>query len=216
MESYSQPTEQEKKLLAWKQRLRLLEEKFISTFPSLGFKHVAIPGDGNCLFRAVCMSLYGTDESHFDLRRVVAQYLRLNSEFFRPFITGVVERYIQTLEENGSWAGDMEIQILSEIYDCPIEIYTTSNKAIKTFNEESHEHSEPIRLLYLQRNHYDAIVYDDKHGPLHGVAFGGIEREALSELKNSKNKTDQTRLKNSRLVFEQDCKPLFKEFKKRY
>lgn len=214
MESYRPPTEEEKKLAAFKQRLRVLELKFIDSFASLGFKHVAIPGDGNCLFRAVCMSLYGSDDSHLELRRVVAQYLRLNSEFFRPFITGIVERYIQTLEENGSWAGDIELQILSEIYDCPVEIYTTSNKAIKVFNEAADEHTEPIRLLYLQRNHYDAIVPDDKQAPLHDVAFGGIEKEALSELK--RNKKDPARLKSSRLVFEQDCKLLFMKFRRRY
>ena len=39
------------------------------------------------------------------------------------------------MAKNGSWGDDVEIQALSEIYDCPIQIYAYSTKQMRTFHE---------------------------------------------------------------------------------
>ena len=46
-----------------------------------------ITGDGNCLFRAVCFSLYKDDKGHAKLRHDVCEYMIANRSQFDGLLT---------------------------------------------------------------------------------------------------------------------------------
>lgn len=109
-------------------------------------------------------------------------YMEIEKDYFRPFIThskGLLS-YIEEMRQDGKWGGDIELQILSEIYDVKIEVYNHSYKPVKVFNENASQQSEKIvRLLYLQFSHYDSLHFlKEKKCVIEG-AFGTLERIVL-------------------------------------
>ena len=60
-------------------------------------------------------------------------------DHFRPFITHSLglEKYIEGMRKLGCWAGDIELQVISELYDVRIEIFEYNEVPIKVFNENA-------------------------------------------------------------------------------
>ena len=58
-----------------------------------------VPGDGNCLFRALSDQLYGEDARHAEIRADVVDYMRRNRGDFEPFLVDETsfERHLQNL-----------------------------------------------------------------------------------------------------------------------
>lgn len=74
----------------------------------------------------------------------------------------------------GVWGDDVELQAISDKYNRPIEIYSGSNKPLKTFHENMNEFNlkkenedikneekikiSPIRISYHGKEHYNSII----------------------------------------------------------
>lgn len=126
-----------------------------------------VRGDGNCLFRAISDQVYGTDKHYNILRRYCMDYLVINKRYFEPYIDEEFDEYIKDKRRDTVWGDDVEIEVLSEIYNRPVEIYRGSNNPLKTFHEYNSVNNEtndynfsltPIRLSYHRKNHYNSIV----------------------------------------------------------
>ncbi|XP_033228662.1 deubiquitinase OTUD6B [Belonocnema kinseyi] len=94
-----------------------------------------IPSDGHCLYNAVAhqLTLLGLSPFGFqDLRSKTAVYMRENMSDFLPFITSSksedllspeeYEKYCDNVAETSAWGGAVELQVLSKILECPIEV----------------------------------------------------------------------------------------------
>ena len=140
------------------------------------------------LFCNIVRALYGKDVNHLKLRQFVADYLQAEITFYRQFIATPPgpDNYIRRIREPGSWADDIELQIMSEKYDCSIEVYSDSTTPIKIFNENPTAIDMRVRLHYIGSCHYDAI-WDSrrKNCPLEGHAFGIVEKDSLESAKGS-------------------------------
>lgn len=44
------------------------------------------PGDGNCLFRALCDQLYGSPKEHLVLRREICDWMDAHHEHYQGFV----------------------------------------------------------------------------------------------------------------------------------
>ena len=90
--------------------------------------------------------------------------MKINKEF---------DNYINMKSKLGVWGDDVELQAISEIYNRPIEIYSGSNKPLKTFHENINEFNlkqenkdnqleikkiSPIRISYHGQEHYNSII----------------------------------------------------------
>ena len=126
-----------------------------------------VRGDGNCLFRAISDQVYGTDKHYDILRRYCMDYLVIKKRYFEPYIDEEFGGYIKDKRRDTVWGDDVEIEILSEIYNRPVEIYRGNNIPLKTFHENNSSKNEindynfsltPIRLSYHRKNHYNSIV----------------------------------------------------------
>ena len=132
------------------------------------FEIKEIDGDGNCLFRAVSDQVYGTDEYYNIIRDKCMDYMEIQKKFFKLFIEGDFDDYIQKKRKNGIWGDDIELELeaLSEIYNRPIEIYSGNASPIKCFHENKDNSgyitkdgniNTPIRLSYHGRKHYNSV-----------------------------------------------------------
>ncbi len=126
---------------------------------------VPMEGDGNCLFRAISLQVYGDCTMHMDVRRDCLDYMERDAKHFRDFVIydGHEEfnEYVARKRENGVHGNHAEIQAMSELYNRTIEVYVPDHgiEPINIFHSEYKGVGDaPIRLCYMDGNHYDAVI----------------------------------------------------------
>ena len=150
------------------------EEKIKTNIEKLHFFIKKMEGDGNCMFRAVSDQVYGNEDFHNIIREKCMDYLLIEREFFSQFVEGgdkEFDNYIDMKRKFGVWGDDVELQAISELYNRPIEIYSGSDKPLKTFHENIKEYNlkekneqnnniiiSPIRISYHGKEHYNSVI----------------------------------------------------------
>lgn len=148
-------------------------------------------GDGNCLFRAVSLQVYGDATNHGEVRRRCLDFMARDEPHFSSFIIDEPFReYIQRKRRDGVHGNNPEIQAISELYNRPVEVFVPDNgaKPINIFHEEYKTADAPIRLSYHDGNHYNAVV--DPLLPTAGLGLGlpGLEPGLADRLQLEKAK----------------------------
>ncbi|XP_057838605.1 OVARIAN TUMOR DOMAIN-containing deubiquitinating enzyme 7 isoform X2 [Cryptomeria japonica] len=105
--------------------------KFSAQLAALDLRIVHITADGNCFFRAVADQLEGNEEEHAKYRHMVVEYIMKNRESYEPFVEDDVpfEKYCESMLEDGTWAGHMELQAASLVTQtniCIHRVFTSS------------------------------------------------------------------------------------------
>jgi len=116
--------------------------------------------DGNCLFRSFSDQIYGTPEHHRLVRERCAEYIASERSYFEQFIAEPFADFIARIQRQGEWGDDVEIEALSEIYDCRVEIYASyTHQRIRTFHEACDaKWARPIQLQYEGSAHYNSLA----------------------------------------------------------
>lgn len=95
------------------------EERFEDDLDRDGLEIISIESDGNCLFRAFSHQIYGTEDHHRYIRMRTMDYCEKEKTFFNHFIPEEypsIEDYIRHRRQDGVWGDNLEIQILTELY----------------------------------------------------------------------------------------------------
>mmetsp|Transcript_25643 Transcript_25643/g.37743 ORF Transcript_25643/g.37743 Transcript_25643/m.37743 type:complete len:717 (-) Transcript_25643:203-2353(-) len=138
-----------------------------------GLELVEQEGDGNCLFRAVSLQVYGDAGMHGEVRRRCLEYMSKEEEHFSLFITDEpFADYVSRKRIDGVHGNNPEIQAISELYNRPVEVYVPSKgpKPLNIFHTEYKTDDVPIRLSYHDGNHYNALI--DPLCPTAGLGLG--------------------------------------------
>lgn len=168
--------------------------QFIAALKKCGFEMIEQEGDGNCLFRAVSLQVYGSADNHSEVRERCMDYMAQNEEHFSDFIAvssddeviipqdkksmTAFQVYIARKRVSGVHGNHTEIQALSELFNRPVEVYTPESlcadsktlQPMNIFHEEYKTSDPPIRLSYHDGNHYNAII--DPLVPTAGLGLG--------------------------------------------
>ena len=209
------------------------EEKIKNNLEKLNFFIKKIEGDGNCMFRAVSDQIYGNEEYHYIIREKCMKYLLIERKFFSQFVEGgdkEFDNYINMKSKLGVWGDDVELQAISEIYNRPIEIYSGSNKPLKTFHENINEFNlkkeneegnikedkikiSPIRISYHGKEHYNSIIprknnyeiWINYENNIINKPPGEYEEEILKKKieENKEKKEEKKEIEESRKLFVQ-------------
>ena len=85
---------------------------------TLGLHIKNIPGDGNCLFRALGDQLDGSSEDHLHHRAAVVEYMRQNRQDFLPFVEDDknFDSRLSRLSETGTYGGNQCIVAFSRLH----------------------------------------------------------------------------------------------------
>ena len=158
-------------------------------------------GDGNCLFRAISLQVYGSEDMHRTVRTQCLDFMECESQHFKHFIAQDYTQYIARKRCDGVHGNHTEIQAASELYNRRIEVYVPPKlEPMNIFQQEVEEGQDngsgatlgtgarkpphvlpaaststtssnhPIRLLYMDGNHYDALI--DPFLPTAGLGLG--------------------------------------------
>jgi len=130
-------------------------------------------GDGNCLFRAISLQVYGDPSMHGDVRKQCMDHMERDQEHFSQFVTGEpFLQYVARTRQDGVHGNNPEIQASSELFNRPIEVFTPENGSspLNIFHAEYKTGDVPIRLSYHDGNHYNAVI--DPLMPTAGLGLG--------------------------------------------
>ena len=170
---------------------------------SLNLRIMEIPGDGNCLFRAVAHQVYGDDSFHVLVREKCCDYMASDKLFFSNFVVGGLdffEQYLRAKRTNSCWGDDPEIQAMCELYNRPAEIWAFDHNSgarkLRTFHSgdgassssssssssvrasDRNSGGTPMRLSFYGGGHYDSIVSPDFERALLSKSAPGVVEDA--------------------------------------
>ncbi|XP_062154313.1 OVARIAN TUMOR DOMAIN-containing deubiquitinating enzyme 7 isoform X1 [Alnus glutinosa] len=142
--------------------------QFCAQLDALGLKILQVTADGNCFFRALADQLEGNEEEHKKYRSMVVEYILKSREMFEPFIEDDIpfNEYCQSMEEEGTWAGHMELQAASLVTHSNICIHRNMSPRwyIRNFDEHG---ACMVHLSYHDEEHYNSVRLkeDPSDGP---------------------------------------------------
>ncbi|OAD55629.1 OTU domain-containing protein 6B [Eufriesea mexicana] len=133
-----------------------------------------IPSDGHCLYNAVAhqLKIIGETPLNFhELRTKTATHLRENMNEFLPFISTPdsddllsseqYEKYCHDVAHTSSWGGAIELQVLSHVLKCPIEVIQASGAPYiigDNYNNEKKMILTYHRHMYELGAHYNSVT----------------------------------------------------------
>lgn len=180
-------------------------ESFILAMKKRGLEVVEQEGDGNCLFRAVSLQVYGDSDSHMDVRRRCLDFMAKDEAHFAPFIQNEsFHDYIRRKRKYGVHGNNVEIQAISELYNRPVEVFIPNNgsEPINIFQSDYKTSDIPIRLSYHDGNHYNAVI--DPLIPTAGLGLGlpNLEPGLADKLQMQQAVDESTKLHEQKLIDE--------------
>ncbi|XP_076626746.1 deubiquitinase OTUD6B [Colletes latitarsis] len=133
-----------------------------------------IPSDGHCLYNAVAhqLKIIGETPLNFqELRLKTSVYLREKMNEFLPFISNPdsdnllspeqYEKYCSDVADTNAWGGAIELQVLSHVLKCPIEVVQASGAPYIVGNEYSNGKKMILtyhRHMYELGAHYNSVT----------------------------------------------------------
>ena len=106
-----------------------------------------------------------------------------SEEYYSQFIDDAhidFNHYMDTIKKDGSWGGDPEITALSQIFECPIEVYQDSEIPRVIESENAERKTNHVIRIYYYNNHYSSVRPDQQGGQLfnfEAIQPGELEKQ---------------------------------------
>ncbi|EFO26014.1 hypothetical protein LOAG_02473 [Loa loa] len=123
---------------------------------SFGLTVRDIPGDGNCLFRALGDQLDGHTGNHLKYRLDTVRYMMNHRGHFEPFIDVPFDRYVNDLSRPGTYAGQDALVAFARLHEVNIIIHQLNRPLWKIQGTENSNALE-LHLSYHNGEHYSSV-----------------------------------------------------------
>ncbi|KAJ8412189.1 hypothetical protein AAFF_G00144560 [Aldrovandia affinis] len=141
---------------------------FNNQLQALGLKLREVPGDGNCLFRALGDQLEGHSRGHLQLRQEIVQYMQAHRQDFEPFVEDDMPftEYLANLSQPGTFAGNDAIVAFARSHQLRVIIHQL-NTPLWEINGSEKPVSRELHVAYRYGDHYDSVrpVGDNSESP---------------------------------------------------
>lgn len=126
---------------------------------AMGLTLREIPGDGNCLFRALGDQLDGTTTNHHKHRHQVVDYMRQHREDFEPFVEDDVpfDRHCNNLAQLGTYAGNDCIVAFARLHQVSVVIHQLNTPCWQINGTESKKGVMELHISYHNGDHYNSV-----------------------------------------------------------
>lgn len=166
------------------------EDKNFVTFnnqmATMGLTLREVPGDGNCLFRALGDQLEGHTRNHLQHRQETAEFMKQHRLDFEPFVEDDVpfDRHVGNLEKVGTYAGNDAIVAFARNQGLTVVIHQLNSPLWKVHGTETSPGRE-LHIAYHNGDHYNSIrrIGDNSENPANVQI--GAEHNGSSELGKS-------------------------------
>ena len=130
-----------------------------------------IRGDGNCLFRALCYVITGSQMQHFRLRSAIVRHLR-STEACRSLLDGyitetTIEEYIEHshMDQNRVWGTQNEMLVLAHMAEVNIASFNKRERqyhfnfpGVIDYHAYPEDHTRPSIYLEYTGNHFNVVL----------------------------------------------------------
>ncbi|KAL8601373.1 hypothetical protein ACOMHN_042377 [Nucella lapillus] len=132
---------------------------FAIQLKKLGLQLRDIPGDGNCLFRALGDQLEGHCRSHYQHRQDTINYMLGHRTDFEPFVEDDVpfDEHINNLRKQGTHAGNDAIVAFAKLHDVNVMIHQLNGKPLMIQGPPGGAKVRQLHLAYHNGDHYSSI-----------------------------------------------------------
>lgn len=168
------------------------DEEFVSfanQLLAMGLKLREVPGDGNCLFRALGDQLEGNSRNHLKHRRETVDFMIKHRQDFEPFVEDDVpfDRYVTNLEKPGTFVGNDVIVAFARNNQVNIVIHQLNAPLWQVFGTRKSNAAE-LHIAYRYGEHYDSVrkVNDNSEAP------ANLKTEML--IKDDSKKKDRNKM----------------------
>lgn len=148
-------------------------EEFVSfsnQLQALGLKLREVPGDGNCLFRALGDQLEGHSRGHLHLRQETVQYMTTHRQDFEPFVEDEVPfaQHLSNLSQPGMFAGNDAIVAFARSQQLKVVIHQL-NAPLWEIKGTDKPSCRELHIAYRYGDHYDSVrkIGDNSESPAH-------------------------------------------------
>ena len=109
------------------------EDVHLCVLELIGRYHGYFPGaeisDGNCLFEALALAVFGASFHHDTIRKVLCDYATANPDRIRAFIAAegrkcTVASWIAPYRRAGHWGQFVMILLFEEAFDCLVQVFS--------------------------------------------------------------------------------------------
>ncbi|KAK2897924.1 OTU domain-containing protein 3 isoform X1 [Channa argus] len=141
---------------------------FSNQLQALGLKLREVPGDGNCLFRALGDQLEGHSRGHLRLRQETVQYMMSHRQDFEPFVEDDVPfaQHLSNLSQPGTFAGNDAIVAFARSQQVKVVIHQL-NTPLWEINGAEKLVCRELHIAYRYGDHYDSVrqIGDNSESP---------------------------------------------------
>ncbi|XP_072831337.1 OTU domain-containing protein 3 isoform X2 [Vicugna pacos] len=207
------------------------EEEFVSfanQLQALGLKLREVPGDGNCLFRALGDQLEGHSRNHLKHRQETVDYMIKQREDFEPFVEDDIpfEKHVASLAKPGTFAGNDAIVAFARNHQLNVVIHQL-NAPLWQIRGTEKSNVRELHIAYRCGEHYDSVrrINDNSEAPAHlqtddfNLIVQNLEAEnyniesaiiAMLQMNQGRRNNAEENLESSGRVLKQ-CGPLWEE-----
>ncbi|XP_072174433.1 OTU domain-containing protein 3-like [Diadema setosum] len=131
---------------------------FTTQLQAIGLQLRDIPGDGNCLFRALGDQLEGHGRNHMAHRLEVVQYMKDHKNDFEPFMEDDTpfDRHLSNLSKPGTYAGNDSIVAFARNHGVNVIIHQLNLPVWKIVGDDSPT-SRELHISYHNGDHYSSV-----------------------------------------------------------
>ncbi|MEE6482179.1 hypothetical protein FKM82_013173 [Ascaphus truei] len=131
---------------------------FANQLQILGLRLREVPGDGNCLFRALGDQLEGHSRNHLKHRQETVDYMVKHRHDFEPFVEDDVpfDRHAANLAQPGTFAGNDAIVAFARNNQVNVVIHQLNNPLWQIRGTEKASFRE-LHIAYRYGEHYDSV-----------------------------------------------------------
>ena len=136
------------------------------------FYFADVKRDGNCGYRCIALQLFGSEEKYSKIRENVFNYLDNNRSNYNDYnfeYNGNIlssNDYIDIIQKEGEWMGELEIIAISNIYDINIYAFQTNDSdeiyLINKYGNFENQNKNLLTLCFVNNNHY-MVVYEKQN-----------------------------------------------------
>ncbi|XP_029434433.1 OTU domain-containing protein 3 isoform X2 [Rhinatrema bivittatum] len=131
---------------------------FANQLQALGLRLREVPGDGNCLFRALGDQLEGHSRNHLKHRQETVDYMVRQRTDFEPFVEDDIpfDRHIASLAKPGTFAGNDAIVAFARNNEVNVVIHQL-NKPLWQIRGTDKANARELHIAYRYGEHYDSV-----------------------------------------------------------
>jgi len=158
---------------------------------SLGLVLKPIPGDGNCLYRALGDQLEGTPDVHMKHREDVVQYMLAHREDFEPFVEDDIsfDQHIRNISEVGTFGGNDSIVAFARLHDLTVVIHQLDKPLWQIHGgREGAPGQKEAHISYHNGDHYNSVR---RSGGVDSPGAAGVRLSNLGKQSRLNTKPNQ-------------------------